>query len=417
MDEKIIDILHRDIAVSNIIEVVEAMKKYPNNGFILIDGEWGSGKTTLLKLLKEEIENDNNVIKYNCWENSFYPDPLIAIISSITDQTDKKSDINKLGIKLMRYFRPSISSFSIFGFEINWTKKRQNDEYISLEKYIENFRKGLNDFNKNNIGEDNKKARIILVDELDRCLPEYAIKVLERLYLLLKDVNDVIVMIAADKAQLENSIKTIFGSDFDLNKYLKKFIDFTYYLNYGVVDDNNVLERFQNYFNLFETNNYNDVINLISYFIPKGNIRETVNRIDDIMRFHNICFKEHNEYYICIFELLLFSIDKITFKKIYNNVSSTINKFPVKYKNSVEKELCENIIFLSDRFYKPGNELIPIRKGYQLYLQYLYYKNIIDNNFNNMIEKFFNNCIVNIKNENMEIINSIHEYLIQKNNG
>ena len=29
------------------------------------------------------------------------------------------------------------------------------------------------------LGKDNKKTRIILVDELDRCLPEYAIKVLE----------------------------------------------------------------------------------------------------------------------------------------------------------------------------------------------------------------------------------------------
>ncbi|QUN13593.1 AAA family ATPase [Clostridium sp. C1] len=417
MDEKIIDILHRDIAVSNIIEVVETMKKYPNNGFILIDGEWGSGKTTLLKLLKKEIKNDNNVIEYNCWENSFYTDPLIAIVSTVTEQFNKFYDINEIGLKLMNYIGFNMPTFSYQGINIDLKKNNPNDEYVSLESYIRKFKSTISNFNKHNFSIENKKTRIILVDELDRCLPEYAIKVLERLYLLFKGANNVIVIIAADKDQLENSIKTIFGSDFDMNRYLKKFIDFTYDLNYGVVNDNNVLERFQNYFNLFETNNYNDVINLISYFIPKGNIRETVSRIDDIMRFHNICFKEHNEYYICIFELLLFSIDKKTFKEIYNNVSSTLNKFSVKYKDSMQKELCKNIIDLCDRFYRSGNKLDDIQKGYQLYLQYLYHKDVIDDNFKNVIERFFNNYILNIENENMEIINSIHEYLIQKNNG
>lgn len=417
MDWENIDILHREKNIDDIIQVIDGMKKYPNNGFILVNGEWGSGKTTLLEKLKEKINDDNNVIEYNCWKNSFYPDPLIAIISSITDQTDKDSDINKLGIDLMRYFRPSISSVSILGFDIKWARKQENEEYISLEKYIEDFRKKLNEFNKNNIGKDNKRARVILVDELDRCLPEYAIKVLERLYLLFKGVNDVIVVIATDKIQLKHSIKTIFGLEFDLNIYLKKFVDFTYELNYGFVDNNNISERFQNYFKLFKTNDYNDVNNLISYFISKEPIRETVMKINNIKRLHDICLKNHDEYFICIFELMLAFVDKDFLKEIYKKVSTYLENFPVKYKNSMERGLCENIISLSDRFYKPGNELDPIQKGYQLYLQYLYHKNIIDNNFNNVIEQFFINRIVNVKNENMEIVNSTHEYLIQKNKG
>lgn len=420
MNEEIIDILHRNVSVSSIMEVVETMKKCPNNGFILINGEWGSGKTTLLKLLKEKIKNDNNVIEYNCWENSFYPDPLIAIISSITDQTDKNSDINKLGIRLMRYFKPSISSFSIKGFEIKWKRKQQNEEYISLEKYIADFRKKLNDYNKNNVGKDNKKTRIILVDELDRCLPEYAIKVLERLYLLFKGVNNVILIIAADTKQLEHSIQTIFGMDFKLDKYLKKFVDFNFELNYGVVDQSNVYEKFKEYFKMFKMSDYNYVTGLVSPFTVLTPIRDTVKKVENIILLHNTCLSKYNEKYICIFEMLLVLIDEQLFNKIFKIVYSLLNdtNYNPSYENEIQKEICKNIYQLSNQFYRPSYELNDIKKGYQLYFQYLYCKNIIDNNlFNKMIEDFFNNYIVNIKSENMEIINSIHEYLIQKNKG
>lgn len=310
MDENFIDILCRDIDIKYLKEKINAIKHNKNNAFIMIDGEWGSGKTTLLKLLKEEIENDNNVIEYNCWENSFYPDPLIAIISSITDQTDKDSDINKLGIKLMRYFKPSISEFSIGGFKIEWARKQKNEEYISLEKYIADFRDKLNNYNKNNVGKDNKKTRIILVDELDRCLPEYAIKVLERLYLLLKDVNDVIVIIASNNEQLEHSIKQIFGETIKIKKYLKKFIDYYYCLYHGSNDVIMIYKKFEKYFTLFdydETRREKEkIIHLTSYLIDQNNIRDVVQIFENVYLSHINCFGyNRRELYLCVFELLL----------------------------------------------------------------------------------------------------------------
>ena len=42
----------------------------------------------------------------------------------------------------------------------------------------------------------------IIVDELDRCLPEYAIKILERLHHLTEKNNNTIMIIAIDKKQL-----------------------------------------------------------------------------------------------------------------------------------------------------------------------------------------------------------------------
>ena len=44
-----------------------------------------------------------------------------------------------------------------------------------------------------------KKAVVIMVDELDRCLPEYTIKVSERLHHIFTDLKNVIVFVSMDK--------------------------------------------------------------------------------------------------------------------------------------------------------------------------------------------------------------------------
>ena len=50
-----------------------------------IDGEWGSGKTWILQELEKQLleEKDNKylIIHYNAWENDFYDEPLVAILS------------------------------------------------------------------------------------------------------------------------------------------------------------------------------------------------------------------------------------------------------------------------------------------------------------------------------------------------
>mgnify|MGYP003533024634 FL=1 len=45
-----------------------------------------------------------------------------------------------------------------------------------------------------------------MVDELDRCLPEYSIKVLERLHHLTENTDNVITVLSMDKSQLEKSV-------------------------------------------------------------------------------------------------------------------------------------------------------------------------------------------------------------------
>lgn len=57
------------------------------------------------------------------------------------------------------------------------------------------------------------------MDELDRCLPAYTIKVLERLHHIFTDIDNVIVIIAMDKKQVEHVVGQIYGvSDIDIDR-------------------------------------------------------------------------------------------------------------------------------------------------------------------------------------------------------
>lgn len=62
----------------------------------------------------------------------------------------------------------------------------------------------------------------VLIDELDRCRPTYAIEMLEQVKHLF-DVDNTIFIIATDGDQLAHSIRAVYGEGFDGKKYLLRF--------------------------------------------------------------------------------------------------------------------------------------------------------------------------------------------------
>ena len=62
----------------------------------------------------------------------------------------------------------------------------------------------------------------ILIDELDRCRPDYAISLLEIVKHIF-DIKNFVFIIATDTDQLQHSIKNVYGNDFSANDYLGRF--------------------------------------------------------------------------------------------------------------------------------------------------------------------------------------------------
>ena len=59
-----------------------------------------------------------------------------------------------------------------------------------------------------------------IVDELDRCRPDYAITYLETIKHIF-DIKGAVFILAADRQQLENSAKTAFGLDHNIMQVIK----------------------------------------------------------------------------------------------------------------------------------------------------------------------------------------------------
>ena len=59
---------------------------------LALTGVWGSGKSFVLDMIEDSLREHKEyfIIKYDAWTNSFYPDPLIAILSCVIDSMQEK---------------------------------------------------------------------------------------------------------------------------------------------------------------------------------------------------------------------------------------------------------------------------------------------------------------------------------------
>lgn len=262
------DLLSRRVEAEGIIRfLVRRTKERSDAGkgssFVLnLDAGWGYGKTFFLKHLQSHLELGNYPVVYiNAWEDDYSEDAFIPIVSGIRktlDDDDKYKEIKQGLVKAtsayVRAFSGSIVSSLIAKYiGINgddWneaTKKglgamgKQVDDICSevsdrlVDRYEEN-RQSVDGFKKalqrlvSALQKDKKQLPLfILVDELDRCRPTYAIEVLERVKHLF-DVDNVVFIIATNSDQLQHSVRAVYGNNFDATQYLSRFFDRRYQL-------------------------------------------------------------------------------------------------------------------------------------------------------------------------------------------
>lgn len=74
-----------------------------------------------------------------------------------------------------------------------------------------------------------KLPLFVVIDELDRCRPSYAVALLERIKHLF-DIDEIVFIIATDTTQLRHAITGLYGGDFDAANYLQRFFTRTYSL-------------------------------------------------------------------------------------------------------------------------------------------------------------------------------------------
>lgn len=290
-----IDILDRKKIIDDIEQILVLLSEQKQGRVFALDGKWGYGKTYILERLEKELEGLKNeetqddrfyVFHYNCWQYDYYEEPVVAIVSAMLDKYGGKSEKEKAQ-KVIKEIAGQIVKNKI-GIDLvethdNISKKEQFqfDEMFGFKTTL--------DYTRNKICELTKdKTVLLVVDELDRCMPEYAIKVLERLHHMFEGLDNVIVLLAIDSTQLEHSVKEIYGEQVDTERYLKKFISFRVKLDSGKIQ-NEILDKYGYYFY-----NFVDlaeccpiVLKLIKLSgIDIRNIEKLIEKIDMI---HSLC--------------------------------------------------------------------------------------------------------------------------------
>ena len=306
-----IDILGRKEWVDRVVNIVENLPLTTSGGSFAINGKWGCGKSFVIDMLIKELESKDEyiVIKYNAWENDYYDEPLVAIIASIIEKINEETTCERItkrigkdillgighvleevagalatkfiGVNPIKVIKKTIKK----GKEINQNTKIKTDfdSNVIFKKSINTVQKQLNILTE-------KFKVVIIVDELDRCLPEYSIKVLERLHHLFADELKLLQIIAIDKSQLEHSIKKIFGEDVDIERYLAKFIKFSIRLTEGKINAD-VKKRFDRIIKLYNVKEGFKDVDVVRFFkvcLDGVPIRETIQILDRIELIYNL---------------------------------------------------------------------------------------------------------------------------------
>lgn len=258
------DVLDRASFVKQIIDLTMIVSENRKNCCFAIEGEWGSGKSFVLEKIQEDLDKEKAegrdrffTVRYDCWEYDYYEEPVVAIISVLKDVLDSylnlipegaksflldtaKNMITKAGVGILKS-KLGVDIGECIGESKN--DAELYDQYFGFREAIETVRNGIEEIAKD-------QTVVIVVDELDRCLPTYAIKVLERIHHIFNGLENVVVIIAMEKKQIENSLHQIYGEGMDVDQYLKKFISFSVKLDNGSA--RNFIAKYPSFMDMFD---------------------------------------------------------------------------------------------------------------------------------------------------------------------
>ncbi|CAM5652608.1 hypothetical protein MAUB1S_11323 [Mycolicibacterium aubagnense] len=251
-----------------------------------VDSPWGGGKSFFLSRLAEQLRAEGHLVaEVNAWRDDHSDDPLIALMSAI--EKVLKPYVQKPGRIATAWKQAKTNGVRIAGKAVVAAAKTAFKRYVgeNLEDLfapaeeakqadeqkpvadkvindvigdaLEEATKEISsltdraadaliakfDTTSNSIvgfkanlseitqvlakGDKARTPLFVLVDELDRCRPTYAISLLERAKHLF-EADGVAFVFATDAGQLQHAVRGVYGGEFDGRGYLTRFFDRRY---------------------------------------------------------------------------------------------------------------------------------------------------------------------------------------------
>jgi len=266
MSERIPDLLNRRYTAEKMIQMFALQQE----GFVVaVDAPWGDGKTHFARIFIEMLEKDYNAapVFINAFEHDYANDPFMVLASAVYA---KIKEDEKFGEKAKNFlssaknigktFLPVTAQLLLRGITGGLINGNIADEiknaigeggakitetfleeqltsYKEDQNNVLDFKKALAEFAKSHWERTTNKEDfpknlplIIFVDELDRCNPAFAVRLLERIKHFF-DTENVVFVLLVNKRQIFEAIRGTYGSGVKAEHYLEKFINYSFTLN------------------------------------------------------------------------------------------------------------------------------------------------------------------------------------------
>lgn len=199
----------------------EKTNEYDNvENVLLVQGGYGTGKTFFAKKLNDYLLGEGiNSVYFSAWENDYVNDVFANISINFYKYFAEK---NKINTNVKEILNNAYDFVKIIG------DLTTNSNLSKLLEFFEKDKKNpiieFKDELSKTINELENKKLVLIVDELDRCRPDYAMKVLEIIKHFF-DIDGLIVIVLSNIKALNNSVKSLYNFENNNNEesYLTKF--------------------------------------------------------------------------------------------------------------------------------------------------------------------------------------------------
>ena len=267
------DLLNNEAIAKTVVNLIKESNNQPIS--IGIHGDWGAGKSSILEMIEDLFNHTDKddgkkycCIRFNGWKHQGFEDSKIALMSAIVSELTAKENLQETAKEILGKLWKNINwmtvaktagktalgiatgtapiavlssvrdmlkstvttqegianAIDVIGGYLKESKITEdtssNTEFTEFHKYFKEL-----------LEKANIKILVVLIDDLDRCLPDVAINTLEAVRLFMF-TGETAFVVAADESMIRYAVKKHFPDVVDENKY-----------NVGIEFSNKYLEK------------------------------------------------------------------------------------------------------------------------------------------------------------------------------
>ncbi len=217
---------------------------------LALDAPWGAGKSYFLKQLVSNAKRERKwqVVYYDAFRHDHNDEAFLPLIGAIVadlglGEGQSTSNAKVIGRKIMgaatrigiRLATGGLLASAEWNGALEDEIEReagalagavasQIESYQKKQRDIDAFIEAINEFVETKKETEPDYRLLVIVDELDRCRPEFAVQTLERTKHLFEGAN-CSFLFGVNHAELSEVIKGHYGEGFSGSKYLQRFFD------------------------------------------------------------------------------------------------------------------------------------------------------------------------------------------------